>query len=253
MKFTEIHRPTCSKRTIQFIDTLIQQKIFNDAVFESCFIQADVILDSPIQMFYRTMWETMYLRRQPKWYVLNENHAIIQMSISECIQYLQEITPPKCRDLLDKDMTSVDNIYQMICGFLQDETDPQHPFYLTKFYEVFHTNLFNNAWTPNYKKIAMLRNIVKDDIICIVDAATVSVQDIMDCDGIQEDTYAQVSFHVDTEDAMEKLYRFIENNELMISGLQCNDIGLFVSAYASRICPGLSRMIRDTYSQILKK
>ena len=254
MRFIEFHKPSCDKKTIEFIDMLINKKIFNDAVFETCFIQAEVELDSPVQMYYRTLWETMYLRRSRSCDIINNKHAIIMMSISECIQYLQEITPPKMRKLLDDEMTSVSKIQEMITGFLQDTTDPNHPYYLTKFYEVFHLNLFNNAWIPEYKKISFVRNNIHDDIICLVDAATESINTMLseseNCEFAP--FWAQVTFHTDTEDGMELLYRFLWHNDLHISGVQCNDIGLFVSAYTNRLCPGLSKAIKRTYTLMMK-
>lgn len=253
VKITKIHSPRGSTSEINFIDQLIQKRIFNDALFEEIFIQASVILDSPVQMFYRKLWETAYLKRPYSTDVMNDKHAIVMMSISECIQYLQEITPPKMRNLLDDNMTSVKSIQQMMTDFLTNTDDKLYPYYLTKFYDVFHLNIFENAWIPDYKKIAFARKIVQDDILCLVDASSISIQTIIEePHNIKSDVWIQLNFHCDTEDGMENLYRFIGNNDIHISGVQCNDIGLFVSGYTSRLCPALANMIANVYAQFMK-
>jgi len=252
MIFKDIQPTDESPKKIQFVDMLIQKKIFNDAIFDDVMMYAEVVLDTPVQMFYRKLWVDVYLRRNPCTTVLDHNKTIIEMSLSECIQYLQEITPPKLRDVLNKDMTSVQNIYEMMRDFLMKMDDPNHPYYLTKFYEVFHMNLFQNAWTPNYKKIAFLRSVAKTDITCLVDASTVSINAIINGEVLPyQSEWLQLTFHSDDEDSMEELFRYMNTCDIHITGVQCNDIGLFVSGCTSRITPYLIDLIRDTYSKII--
>lgn len=253
MKFIDIYQTDAHGKEIQFINMLIKKQIFNDDVFENHFITADVILDSPVQVFYRTFWEKMYLKRKESTIIMRNKTAKIKMSISECIQYLQEITPPNLRDLLTQNMKSVDAIHKMMVDFLKNEDDPQHPYYLTKFYEVFHMNLFNNAWIPDYKKIAFARNIVKDEILCLVDASTESID--MICNGSHNisNNFIQVTFHVDTDEAIEKLYSYLWHTGMTITGLQCSEIGLFVSAYSDTIDELIAEIIKNTYSHFMKK
>lgn len=254
MEFIKIFPPCGNHEEIKLANQLIQKRIFNDALFEEIFIQASVILDSPVQLFYRDLWENAYLKRPDMLSVVANKRTTIMMSISECIQYLQSITPPKLKDLLDQNTQSIEGIYQSIVGVLDnDRTNPRYAYNITKFHEVFHLNMFENAWIPDYKKIAFARTKVHDEILCLVDASTISIDAIMkESHDMETDVWLQLNFHCDTEDGIENLHRFMRNNDIHISGVQCSDIGLFVSGYTSRLCPALRNMIRDVYTQFMQ-
>lgn len=277
MNFYNFTKPDESSTMIQFINGLLAKKIFNDQIFEDTQIRVSIKLDSPIQLFYRRLWETLYLKRKEKTSVLDyQYNTAVALSVSECIQYLQGIKAydeklgiyegKEFRDKVSEfsgaqvaagqsvqipELNTFDDVFNTIKAVLTATDDPKRPYYLTHFHEVFHFDLWQNNWIPDYEKIAFARTIVDDPILLLVDTSTVPINKIVTemTDKIYEDVMIQMSFHVDSLEDIVNLYHFINMTDLRLSGVQCNDIGLFVSAYSTRLYPQLARHIRDIYSQ----
>ena len=258
MEFLTMNKPRINERHRNFINSLLKLKIFNDRVFENVYLEATVKLDSPIQMYYRKLWNEVYLKQQkPQGIISKDNQVTIMLSISECIKYLQTITPPAMLDQLNEQLVSIDFIYDMMCFYLIHETDKGLKAYnLTTFYSVFHMEVFPTNYKPNFENIAMVRKMLKTysdgEILGLVDACSKPVKEIMENTKYdQPKAYIQMTFHVDTEDDLHLLYDFLWRNDLEICDLHCTDIGLFVSAYATHILPPVSNMIKVIYSQLM--
>lgn len=253
-----MNKPRINERTRNFVNSLLKSKIFNDRVFENCFLEAQVQLDSPIQMYYRQLWNEVYMKHQDAHRPISKNNeTTIYMSISECIKYLHTITPPAMLDKLNEQLVSIDFIYDMMTFYLMHEENPGLRAYnLTTFYSVFHMEVFPTNYKPDYKKIAFVREKIKTypygEILGLVDICTKPISEIMEITEYdQPKTYIQMTFHVDTEEDLLKLYDFLWTNDLEICDLHCEDIGLFVSAYATHILPPVSSMIKMIYSQLI--
>lgn len=263
MEFYELNGPNrASANQIAFIDRLIAKEIFNDILFEETTLSLHVKLDSPVQAFYRLLWETLYLKRKPVARPLDhDNKTIIMMSLSECIQYLQAI-----QSYIDKmeiykdyrttiapkiDLTTVSGIIESMNNVLRSVNNSDYPYYITKFHEIFHLDMWQNNWTPNYAKISVAREFIDDPILAIIEASAMKTSEIMKLDKpFADNAYIQITFHVDTLYDMIELYRLIGNNDLKLTGVQCNDIGLFVSAYSARICAPIAKLVGDIYGQL---
>lgn len=258
MKFLSMNKPTINETKRNFINSLLKSKIFNDRIFENCFFTATVQLDSPIQMYYRKLWNEVYLK-QPESHapISKNNETTIAMSLSECIKYLHQVTPPAMLDKLNDQLVSIDFVYDMMTFYLMNEENHGLKAYnLTTFYSVFHMEVFHTNFEPNFKVIAWAREKIKSypvgEILCIVNQSTKQISEIMENTKYdQPKTYIQMTFHVDREDDLIKLYDFIWTNDIEICDLHCTEIGLFVSAYASHILPPVSEMIKWIYKQLI--
>lgn len=254
MQIQQIYLPTCDGKLTQFVNDLLSKKIFNDRVFENYFFSASVILDSPVQLFYRTLWEQVYLKQSDSITVITkDNHIQLRMSMSECIQYIQQATPPAFKEQLETELTSVDAVYDMLKLYLMEKSD-RSALNMTLFYRVFHLEIFETNFRPNIKKIAFARERVKEyqhgEILGLVDVSSKSIAEIIeDTKWDQLKTYVQMTFHVDTEDDMIRLYHYLWKNDIEICDLYCNELGLFVSAYSLHVTPSLALMIKSTYDQ----
>ena len=242
-----------------FINQLLAKKIFNDHMFENYFIFSICDLDSPIQLYYRILWAELYLKQESENYVIhNDNQVHLKLSLSECLKYIQTVTPPAMLDKVNQQLTTIDSIIDLMKFYLIDETDRGLKAYnLTTFYSVFHTEVFETNYKPDFKKISFVRDKLKryshGEILGLVDASTASIQSILKSESREMfgEEWIQMTFHVDTEDDLRMLYPFLCNNYFRICDLHCEDIGLFVSAYADTITPDVVNMIRVTYSQLL--
>lgn len=263
MKFHSIFKvkPKTSKddAKISFINQLLTKKIFNDHIFENYFIFAICDLDSPIQLYYRLLWTELYLKQPVEYFNLHDdNQVALRLSLSECVKYIQTVTPPAMLDKVNQQMSNVDDIVDLMKFYLIDETDRGLKAYnLTTFYSVFHTEVFETNFKPDFKKIAFVRDRLKQyshgEILGLIDASTASIQSILKSESREmfDEEWIQMTFHVDTEDDLHMLYPFLYNNHFRICDLHCEDIGLFVSAYADTITPDIVKMIQVTYSQLL--
>ena len=261
MEFYGINKPVCSYEAATFIDRLLAKEIFNDLLFEDVTVSMSVALDSPVQAFFRLLWETLYLKRKLVMRPLDyQNNTVIMMSLSECIQYLQAIQSYIDKMKIYKDYRStiapeislktVVDIIQSMERVLSSTNNPDYPYYVTKFHEVFHLDMWQNNWKPNYEKISVAREFVDDPILAIVEASSMKTSEVMRLQqSVTDNAYIQLTFHVDTLHDMVDLYRLIYNNDLRLTGVQCNDIGLFVSAYSSRICSPIAKLVNQIYTK----
>jgi hypothetical protein len=257
MEIRKIFLPTCDGKLTQFVDDLLKRHIFNDRLFETYCFTANVILDSPVQLFYRTLWEQVYLKTKDAVMVISKDNSVqLRLSMSECIQYIQKATPPAFQDKLKDELTSVQSVYDMMNMYLMDTKSDRYGFNLTLFYRVFHLEIFETNFIPDYKKIAFARDRIKEypygEILGLVDVSSKSIAEIIaDTKWDQLKTYVQMTFHVDTEDDIVRLYHYLWKNDLEICDLHCEDIGLFVSAYATHVTPSLAKMIEMIYKQFM--
>ena len=148
-------------------------------------------------------------------------------------------------------LDTVSDIVQSMQNVLNSTHNPDYPFYVTEFHRIFHLDMWQNNWIPAYDKISVAREFIDAPILAIVDASSMSVYDIMRLSAAcTRNAYIQLTFHVDTLEDMVSLYHMINNCDLKLIGIQCNDIGLFVAAYAPYICSPIAKLVGDVYGQL---
>ena len=263
MLFGTISMPNnATDEQIKFVNKLLSKQIFNDILFEELQFTMPITLDTPVQAFFRELWEHLYLKRDGSVRPLDQQfHTIITMSLSECIQYLQAIQTYIDKMKVYKDYRStiapeikldtVSDIVQSMQNVLNSTHNPDYPFYVTEFHRIFHLDMWQNNWIPAYDKISVAREFIDAPILAIVDASSMSVYDIMRLSAAcTRNAYIQLTFHVDTLEDMVSLYHMINNCDLKLIGVQCNDIGLFVAAYAPYICSPIAKLVGDVYGQL---
>ena len=281
MKFIQLYHSEIPDYRIQFINSLLKNRIANDYILESTYIPLSVMVDSPIQLFYRSMWCDMYLRRSfhtiypdiMSHYTRDELYpedppqmlSMVYMSISECIQYINEVTPPVMKKDIPENTTSIESIYNLMHFFLFEEKDPSRLAYnTTTFYRIFHMELTPSLWEPNFKKIAFMRNKIKTydmnygTMIASIDASSKPLDLIIgydENDVIQplHNAYIQMTFHADADDDIWFLFSFLGENHFHICNLYCDEnVGFFVSAYANVIDYDTRKFIKSVYSELLQ-
>lgn len=282
MRFVEIHDPTCSKKCIQFADMLLSRGIHNDRLFESIFIPIIINQEDndtlTVRLFYRSLWSESYLRREGAlaypnindyyqgdeldYYAIPEGYRVVLASVAECIQYIYQVTPPSFQKDVPDNIKSINSIMGLMHFFLLDKQEPAVKSYnVTSFASIFRMEMFDNNYQPDIKKFAFLRKQISKyneeyfgKIIGIVEASSVPVVDIVNRNVISvKEEYIQMSFHADTEEDIELLYDLIVDNGFSLTGVACNDLGIFVSAYANKITDETALFVQTIYSQILPK
>ena len=279
MKFIKLYHPEISQGKINFIDSLLKRRIPNDQLLEQTYIPLIIKPDSPIQLFYRTLWCDVYLRRKVSvlypdintvWERTDlfnedppEDEYLVYMSISECIQYINEVTPPALKKDIPQNIQSIESIYKLMHFFLFEETNPkQVAYYTTAFYKIFRFQIFDTNWTPDFKKISFIRERMKTydmenygTMVASVEASIKSISEILkieDRQGLNEN-YTQLTFHADTDDDIKLLYEFLDVNHFRICNLYCDEnIGFFVSAYTNNLSYDARCFIYSIYSEIMK-
>lgn len=277
MKFIRLEdnvRPLSAR----FIDSLLKRNMKNDKLLESWYFKLRIKADSPIQLFYRTLWCDLYLRRfdhdrnwatrpEPEMFCdvmedAPEGEYNVYLSLSECLQYINAVTPPRLKDQIPENTSSIKKIYDLMHFFLFEDVNDksQQVKYMTEFYRVFHFEIFDNGWEPDFKKIAFMRENIKTyDIenygtfIGSVDASSVSLDQIIK-DGPHPNASLQMTFHADTDEDIQLLYEFLEMNDFTILNLYCDEnVGFFVSAYVYGINVDIVNFVESIYSELLKK
>lgn len=264
--------------SVGFINSLLKRNMKNDKLLESQYFMLRIKIDSPIQLFYRTMWCDLYLRRfdhDKNWAIkpdpemfcdvmeeAPEGEYNVYISLSECLQYINAVTPPRLKDQIPENTSSIKKIYDLMHFFLFEDVNDksQHVKYMTEFYRVFHFEMFDNGWEPDFKKIAFMRENIKTyDIenygtfIGSIDASSVSLDEIMKGSPVRTSDI-QMTFHADTDEDIRLLYEFLESNDFTILNLYCDEnVGFFVSAYTYGINVDIANFVESIYSELLKK
>lgn len=279
MRFIRILTPDISEAKVNFVNSLLKKKISNDYVMESVFIPMIIHPDSPVQLFYRSFWCDLYLKQPdhriyPDIYDVEQpdeldgshpiGRSVIYMSLSECLQFINQVTPPALQKDIPSNTESIEAIQKLMQFFLFEEKDNKlRAYYATTFYKVFHLEMFENNWEPDFKKIAFIREKMKtyelDDYGAIVASLDASMKSLSEIINFKDDEWfeiprakIQMTFHADTDDDIWTLYDFLNLEHFHICHLYCSEIGLFVSAYCDHVSSDTRRFIKSIYSEIMK-
>lgn len=268
MKITSVGLPNISTTKKQFVNAILEQRLKNDHILENTFINISIVLDSPIQLFYRVLWEVGYLRRTPAYPKLSRgNTVVIRFSISECISYIYQVTPPALQKDIPDNITSIEKIRDLMEYFLITEqrnrgTDQAvKTRYISVFFMISHMEIFDTAWTPDFNKISFVKKRVKSfpnehqQFIGVVDTSTIPIKELIETDPYAAlNSFIQLSFHADTEKDFVDMYRFFELTGFVICNLYCDEnIGLVVAAYTDKITPKTVFYIKNIYDQLFGK
>lgn len=263
MYFSSIQNPDITVAEGKFIDLLLSKGITNTKIMESTYFRIGVDIDSPIQLFYRELWTQTYLRRvdedaYPERYDLKEpddlfnedlpeRRFLVYVSIAECLEFINSVTPPALHKDIPDNTKSINAIYDLMKFFLFKEKDPKLvALYKSTFYRVTHMEMFDSNWTPDFKKLALIRKIMnekgydKDNygtFIGYIDASDLSIEDLTNPDKSKDTRHhVQMIFNADTDEDIRELYNWLSMDRFTICNLYCDtNIGLVVSAYTDNI------------------
>lgn len=277
MHFHSIQKPYITFAKEAFINTLLSKEITNTKVMEQTYFRIGVSIDSPIQLFYRELWTQTYLRRKdedsyPDRYDLNEydslypedlphDEFLVKMSIAECLEFINSVTPPALKKDIPDNTKSLDDILKLMRFFLHEEKDPKLiALYKSTFYRVTHMEMFDSGWTPDFKKLALIRKIMnekgydKDNFgtfIGYVEASNLSIDNLIEAKYRQEDNYVQMIFNADTDEDIRDLYEWLDSLNFNICNLYCDtNVGLVVSACNYNFGTELAYFIKYIYSSL---
>jgi len=279
LTFVNLQKPVCSDDLHKFADMLLEKGIINDKLLESIYIPLIVRPYSAAQMIYRAFWSETFLRRDfktsyqnrgdggPDWVMDDlfqelppEAEVPVMMSISECIDFIYKATPAALQEKIPENIKSIQNIWDLMHYFFFEEKDPRLSTYnLTTFYSVFHMEAFENRYKADRKRIKFLRSLIKKydmdnygTLLGCVDASTIEIDKIMEQSDSDETTpaYVQMSFHANVEEDIEILYDFLCMNEFSITGVECDQTGVYVSAYCQCLNHDICNFIKSIYSNL---
>ena len=224
MYFYSIQNPDITVAEGKFIDSLLSKGITNTKIMESTYFRFGVDIDSPIQLFYRELWTQTYLRRvdedaYPERYDLKEpddlfnedlpeSRFLVYVSIAECLEFINSVTPPALHKDIPDNTKSINAIYDLMIALI--------------------------------RKIMNEKGYDKDNygtFIGYIDASDLSIEDLTNPDKSKDTRHhVQMIFNADTDEDIRELYDWLSMDRFTICNLYCDTkIGLVVSAYTDNI------------------
>ena len=253
MKVKDIIPPSRSESTI-LANMLMQQHRFNDPLFESIAFKITVEIDHPSYAFHRVYWETCCTKTDFADAQLSADGKILVMrcSLSECIQLIQKCTPPRFQARLNKEMTTIEDVHNLVKMYLTDPETGYMDYYNSIFIKVMHLEYTDTGFRPNLSKIELLMQHNHGEFVTLVDASTVSLTEIMTHDTINS-AAIQLTMQAYNEKECVDMYHFIAKTPLLIDKVYTDiKYGICVSCYATEITEEMIRKIRACYKSIMK-
>lgn len=154
-----------------FVQSLLNRDILNDIVLDKCFVDIDVIPDSPIDFLYRRLWETMFLRRDMSgWSRFNNSESIIlKISFNEAINFIKAVTPPRFKPRIHELYNDIDNIKESLELFLINDADSVINYNTSVFKQGMKFQQFETSSKYNMNRINYIRSKVNDMVVVDVE------------------------------------------------------------------------------------
>ena len=86
-------------------------------------------VDHPWEIFSRMYWENNHLGTNHSKYIPNEDTFIMDLRLSEAIDYIYNCTPPHLQKEIPSNIATVESICQLVADFLMDDTLGRQEYY----------------------------------------------------------------------------------------------------------------------------
>jgi len=220
-----------------FTKLILKKGLFVDSLLENEYFEITIKpedSDKFVDLMYRILWETVYLKSGVKSFY-NPHNDIITMyvSISEVIGFINKATPPRLQHLIPESIKTIDSILELLKQFLMDDNGGHLITYLSYFKEHFRFQCFETRWTYDKKRMEILRKMNPQGVLADVEVCTCSIDNILNKDSLYQSIL--LTFHGYTRNDIKKIYDiiYLTDNHLIISNIMKDNTGTYITAFSN--------------------
>ena len=164
-------------------------------MFFISFFDISILIDRPVDFLYRRIWECVYIKRGCSTRTtVNDCIINLRLSLSEAIQYIYTVTPPRLQCLIKDSIKSIDDITQLLHQFLIDDNEGQSITYLSMFKKLTHLESFDTSWNHDTTCIDVIRQHGNQNGLAgVVVSSSISIPEIVNNETFDFDI--QMMFH----------------------------------------------------------
>jgi hypothetical protein len=121
-------------------------------------------VDHPWEIFSRMYWENNHFNQRRSRYIPTEDTFIMDLRLSEAIDYIYNCTPARLQNEIPSNITTVESIRQLVADFLMDDTLGRQEYYHDAFKAL---TMMSFEKKPGFdtKPIEMIRQHVPNGIV----------------------------------------------------------------------------------------
>ena len=226
------------------VDKMLEANIQNDIILDSTFIIVEMELNKKedcIGFIYRRLWESVYLRRTDS-NVLSKLTfddkkmiAKLHVSLSEAINYINQITPPIYKGKLIGKLRSVDDIRSMVDFYLNDTTNSTYKHIITSFRNLLNMQKFDTVWKYNNTRFGAIESMMKSKDKSFIGAIDFSIDPVSEFTKyntpyVKNMTQLTVRVNLNNKTGMLNLIRFLYD-ELFVINASVDESYLYITLY----------------------
>ena len=258
MKVYNVQFETVENGRYEFINSLLNKSIFNDYLFEQTFFDISILIDRPVDFLYRRIWECVYIKRGCSTRTtMNDCIINLRLSLSEAIQYIYTVTPPRLQCLIKDSIKSIDDITQLLHQFLIDDNEGQSITYLSMFKKLTHLESFDTSWNNDTTCIDVIRQHGNQNGLAgVVVSSSISIPEIVNNETFDFDI--QMMFHCKNNNQLSDLFKILyeSTSNSIILNIKEDDNGIYVMMYShiyhGEVCSKLSMFIKEMYREFYR-
>ena len=159
----------------EFINSLLEHHQPNNFLFDKCIIALYITNIQPWKVINRQFWEQVILKRTGddlspiRIKQITDSDAIIFISLTEALDYIEGVTPPIFKKKVNDTITSVDDVIKMLEMYLMEDNQYNVDYFLAS------TGFNSNATNGNYDdtRIEKIKQIhSKMNIVAVIDCSS---------------------------------------------------------------------------------
>lgn len=150
-------------------------------------------------------------------------------------------------------MKTMEDVRDILNMYIKDTATGYTDYYLDIFKKVVHLEYTDTGFRPDFAKIDLISKCVPDSFVVLVDASTISFDDIMHKDATLLDGAIQMTLQGYGELNYVNMYDFIGRNRLIVDRVyEDNKYGVCVSCFTTIPGQDLFDKIRGCYALLVK-
>lgn len=264
MKFSGTTKLMVHHTNTDFVNSLLASGIPNDIVMDTTFIKLRFELTDPTEytsFLYRLMWEKMYLRwesTETKMDITHYGIVDIQISLSEAMNFINEITPPIFKGSLKKHIKTIDDIRSMIESNFTDESTKEYN--IDMFKKIIHMVPYETKWVyenTNERITKIIDNFCHRPNDCpmigVVEASVIDIKTLAKITG-RDPIQFSILVRKPVSENLKHFFKFIDSYYMSrgyIMGLHMEPHGIYIEYYSQVTTDAMARWIKVWYNKIL--
>ena len=181
----------------------------------------------------------------------------LRLSLSEAIQYIYTVTPPRLQCLIKDSIKSIDDITQLLHQFLIEDNEGQSITYLSIFKKLTHLESFDTGWNNDTTCIDVIRQHGNQNGLAgVVVSSSTSIPEIVNNE--TSDFDIQMMFHCKNNNQLSNLFKILyeSTSNSIILNIKEDDNEIYVMMYThvyhGEVCSKLSMFIKEMYREFYK-